>query len=407
MADTTKNIWKDEDGAREAPRKRCFPRGLLLFALVLLVVLGVVFAAAWRDGTGWDALQRYFSYGKSGTASGTTVYEYDVSAQNRFALLGDRLAVASDTELRLLDPEGGEVWSRTALLGTPAVARGGGRAAIYGVGGGSLYLLDQTGELLCLTADEEEPFLAATLNDSGWLAVTAEKSGYKGCVRVYDAGQKEVFHLDSASRFVLDAYVTEDNRTLAVVLLGQEEGDFVSNVVLYPLSADGGARKTDGGVAVEPLADYDVTGGLVMAIGQQGTRIVTVTDTCLTSADLKGNVTAQVSFGGAFLRGFSLDGDGFTALLLNQYQSGSAGRLVTVDEDGQTLGTLEVDREILDLSAAGRYLAVLYADSLVIYNPQLEVYASLQGTDSASGVLMRPDGSALLMSSGSAGLFLP
>ena len=66
-----------------------------------------------------------------------------------------------------------------------------------------------------------------------------------------------------------------------------------------------------------------------------------------------------------------------------------------------------MNEEVLDISAAGRYLAVLYGDSLVIYNPQLQVYASLQGTDFASGVLMREDGSALLLSAGNAEIFLP
>ena len=50
---------------------------------------------------------------------------------------------------------------------------------------------------------------------------------------------------------------------------------------------------------------------------------------------------------------------------------------------------------------------MLYLDRLVIYNQALETYASLKGTESARGVLMRTDGSALLLSSESAKLFLP
>ena len=92
---------------------------------------------------------------------------------------------------------------------------------------------------------------------------------------------------------------------------------------------------------------------------------------------------------------------------MNRYQSGSVGQLVTVAPDGTTLASLDVTREVLDISAAGRYLAVLYTDSLVVYNPNLQVYASLSGTDFATGVLLRTDGSALLLSSESAGLFLP
>ena len=94
-------------------------------------------------------------------------------------------------------------------------------------------------------------------------------------------------------------------------------------------------------------------------------------------------------------------------MLLNRYRSGSVGRLVTVNEKGEELASLDVSEEVLDLSAAGRYLAVLYADSLVVYNQDLEVYATYEGTDYASGVLMRSDGSALLTSGESASLFLP
>ena len=94
-------------------------------------------------------------------------------------------------------------------------------------------------------------------------------------------------------------------------------------------------------------------------------------------------------------------------MLLNRYRSGSVGRLVTVDKDGEVLGYLDVREEVLDISASGRYLAVLYSDRLAVYNQDLQPYATLQGTGDARGVLMRSDGSALLLSAGSASLFLP
>ena len=107
------------------------------------------------------------------------------------------------------------------------------------------------------------------------------------------------------------------------------------------------------------------------------------------------------------LREYDLGGDGFTALLLNRYRSGSVGRLVTVGEDGAELASLDVNEEVVGVSAAGRYLAVLYTDQLVIYTPELETYATLVGTGSAVDVLQRPDGSALLLSADSAKVFLP
>ncbi len=410
MAERTKDIWNDNDGEEEPRPRRSRLRTFLIFFATLAVVLLVVLVAAYRDGTGFDVLRRYFNYGSVEKAGGETVYDYDASSTNRFAVLGDHLVVLSSTSLELLDPDGGTVWSASVKMEAPALESGGGRAVAYDVGGTELYVLDEEGLLLELHAEETEPFIAATLNRKGWLAVTAEKRNYKGCVSVYDTElDSVVFSFDSSRRFVIDAYVLDDGEHVAAVTLGQENSVFVSNVVLYDLtgSAPKAETEVEDGVAVVPVADYDVSDGLVAAIGQQGDAIVTVSDTGLTFADEKGEVAATYGYQGGYLREYDLAGDDFTVLLLSRYQTGSVGRLVTVGADGAELGSLDVNQEVLAVSACGRYLAVLYLDSLVVYNRDLQVYASLTGTDFARSVLMRADGSALLLSSESAGLFLP
>ena len=393
MADTTNDIWNDNDGEEEAPRKGGRMRRFWIFFLILAAVLGVVVVAAYRDGTGFDALRRRFAYGGA-EAAGEVRYQYNESENNRFAVLGNSLVVLSDTELRVLGEDGEEVWSTAVSMASPALAQSGDRAVAYDVGGSELYVLDQDGELLHLTANTGEPFIAANLNEDGYLAVTAQRQTSKGCVSVYDADLDLIFEFNASQRFVTDACVVGDSH-LAAVTLGQEAGTFVSNLVIYRLDEE------------EPAADYDVTDGLVAAVTSWGNRLVTVSDTCLTFAGVDGEVEDTYSYQGDYLRGYDLNGDGFAALLLNRYRSGSVGRLVTVGEDGEEIASLDVNREVLSISAAGRYLAVLYTDSLVIYNSDLQEYAVLEGTDYASDVLMRTDGSALLLSMEYASLFLP
>ena len=390
MAETRNDIQNGEE-----KRRRRGLWGLLGFLLILLAVLAVVVLAAYRDGTGFDVLRRYLHYGGSESAGGEVVYRYDASGSNRFAVLGSRLVVLSDTALRVLDEHGGEVWSTPVRMTAPALTQCGGRAVAYDVGGTELYVVDETGLLAHMTAGENEPYLAATVNRNGYLAVIAKTQNHKGTVSVYDEKMKRVFDFHSSRRFVADAYVTDDNARLAAVTLGQENSVFVSNVVIYRLDSE------------EPESSYDVSGDLESAIGQQGSRLITVGDTCLACAAANGTVEGTYSYGGSYLRDYDLGGDGFSVLLLNRYQSGSVGRLVTVDASAAELGSLEVREEILSVSAAGRYIAVLYANRLVVYNQDLQVYASLTGTDSVREALMRSDGSVLLLSAESAGLFLP
>jgi len=392
MADKTKDIWNDDDGEAEQGKKPHRFRRFLIFFLTLVVVLGVVLVAAWRDGTGFDILKRWFSYGSGAEGSG---YTYDASSSNRFAALEDSLVVLSDTSLKVLDKDGGEVWSAAVKMTAPALDVGGGCVVAYDVGGTELYVVNTEGEKLHLTTAEEEPFIAANLNANGYLAVTAEKRNYKGSVHVYDAKMREIFEFKSSHRFVTDAYVTDDDAFLAAVTLGQENSVFVSNIVLYNLTQK------------DPVADYDISNGLVLAIGEQEEKLVTVSDTCLSFADPAGKVEASYGYGSEYLREFDFAGDGFTALLLNRYQSGSVGRLVTVASDGTEIASLDVHEEVRSLSAAGRYLAVLYMNKLVIYNQDLQEYAALADTDYAREVIMREDGSALLVSADSASLYLP
>lgn len=395
MTDSKRDIWKEDEGARveKRPPGR---RRVGIFLLVLILVLGVVAAAAYRDGTGFDALRRRLSYRGSQTAGSATIYHYDASAQNRYADLGGTLVVLSDTRLQVLSGSGEEIWSTDVNMKCPAIHQGGGRAVAYDVGGTELYVVDASGERMHLTEQDTGPLIAARLNEDGWLAVTAERQGYKGSVAVYgQALGQPVFVFNSSDRFVTDACVSRGGRYLAAVTLGQSAGTFISSIVLYSMTEE------------EPMASYDISDGLAAAIAEQEGKLIAVCDTCLTLAGSDGKITGSYAYGGSFLRGYDLGGDDFTALLLNRYQSGSVGRLVTVDGSGAEIASLKIGQEVLDLSAAGRYLAVLYTDRLEIYNPELQVYAVLNGTGFASDVLMRRDGTALLLAADSARLFLP
>lgn len=381
----------DGETKREAPGRHRFRR-FLIFFLTLVVVLAVVVVAAYRDGTGFDALRRFLSYGGKESSTATD-YSYDASSSNRFAVLGDALVVLSDTQLQVLN--GGTAYTEAVKMSTPALASGGGSAVAWDVGGTELHVVDKDGDRLSLTADENAPFISATLNHSGWLAVTTQKANYKGAVSVYNAQMDRVFTFNSSERFVTDAYVTDDCKYLAAVTLGQEDSVFVSNIVLYDLT------RTD------PVANYDVTDGLALSIGEVNSELATVCDTKLTFGTTAGKVSASYDYAGEYLREYDLSGDGCAVLLLKRYKAGSMGRLVTVGTDGKEIASLDVNDEVLSVSAAGRYIAVLYADRCVIYTQQLEEYATRSGTDYAKSVLMRSDGSALLLTSEKATLFLP
>ncbi|MBE6961978.1 MAG: hypothetical protein E7445_05925 [Ruminococcaceae bacterium] len=400
MADKSKdyNVKKvSDDSAAKKPEEPSEGSGIKLLravanGVVLLLVLAVVILAAYQDGTGFDFLRRWFAYG---TAEQADSYAYDAAVNNRFALLGDGMAVLSGTELRILAGDGTTVLSKPLNMRSPALTAGGDMAVAYDVGGTELWLVNAAGEeLLHLQQPADLPLIAASVNQAGYLAVTAEKNGCKGCVSVYDPHQTLVFAFNSVERFVTDARVAEDGRTLTAVTLGQEAGSFVSRMVIYDLT------KT------EPQAGWSVTDGVVLALEELGGRMAAVCDTALVYGDAQGEIYGTYDYGGAYLRDWAV-GENYTVLRLNRYYAGSIGRVVTVDMDGKERAAMDVNEEIIAVSAAGHYIAVLYAGRVVIYTPDLVEYARMEGAERAKDVLVCEDGSALVLESEHGTRFLP
>lgn len=58
--------------------------------------------------------------------------------------------------------------------------------------------------------------------------------------------------------------------------------------------------------------------------------------------------------------------------------AGSQATLQVIDDTGTVKGSLDLNQQVLSLSAAGRYLAVLTGDRLDIYTSDLSLYSSLE-----------------------------
>lgn len=392
------NLTREEFRRSQAAPRRSggFGRALRVL-LTLLIVLAVVVAAAWKDLKSLDSVKRLFSYNKitQDEQGKAELYTFSNDRSNVFALLGDHLIVASTTNVTVLGDDGSIVYSGSVKLASPAIAVGGQTAAVYDIGAQTLLVFSASGLVRDMSGECSGSILSVSLNPSDYLTLNAEKSGYKSTVTVYDASGEKVFAFNSSERYVIDAAVLRDCKHMAAVTLGEANGAVANTVSLYSLGSEKAA-------SVNTL-----TGSLLLSLDSVAGSLACLTDESLTFFTAGGSLAGSYRFEYPYLRGVSMEGDGFAALLLSRYRSGSALRIVTVGTDGEALGGLDSRGEVLSLSAAGNYLAVLYSDSLVIYTPQMEEYARLVGTEYARAVIMRDDGTAVLIGSASAWLYIP
>ena len=390
------NIREEIRRSQAVPRRGSGLKRVLMVLLVLIAVLAAVVAAAWKDLSGLDSVRRLFSYNNvtQDEQGKVELYSFSNDRSNTFALLGDHLIVASTTGVSVYS-SGDVVDSTSVKLTNPAIAVGGQTAAVYDIGGQTLLLYSSGGLVRDMSGECSGSILSVSVNPSDYLALNAEKSGYKSAVTVYDASGEKVFAFNSSERYVIDAVVMRDCKRMAAVTLGESGGSFADTVNIYSL----GSEKAD---SVNTL-----TGSLLLSLDSVAGTLSCLTDEGLTLFSANGTLAGSYRYEYPYLRGSSMGGDSFAVLLLSRYRSGSTLKLVTVASDGTEMASLDSNHEILSLSAAGKYIAVLYSDSLVLYTAQLQEYARLDGTEYARSVLMRADGTAVLVGSSSAWLYIP
>ena len=391
-----------EDRPKRIAQKKKRRKWLALVLVALVAVTAVVTALLW-DATEFDGLRRKLIYAKAekDETGCVTLYRYPSEKDSCFALLEGSLVRGSTQSVAVFGEDGTTRYSADVKWRKAAVCANEKTAAVYDVGGTDIYVLSARGLVRHMQMGGE--IIACTINEKDMLAVTVNKSGYKASVEVYSADGEKVFAFHSSDRFLMSAAVAQSSKQMAAVTMSQTEGEFLSSLVIYELTGTepvlDAAMRVDGAYDLGAVYDLGTVGQYWCAVGENGLLF-------LTTDGKKMTTTAYYDFEDTYLRRCALSDD-FATVLLGRHKSGMQARLVTVDEGGLVLGEVDVEREVLSVSAAGRYVAVLYSDELVIYDRTLQVCARLSHVSSAKRVLMRADGSAVLVGADSAKLYLP
>lgn len=385
----------------KVPAKRAKKTNVLFRIVALAVtaalVLGALVLVVHRDRYNLDALKRWLSY-RSLTTSETgegEPFPYSGGSSQSLEYIGDGVLFASNAGAHYYSLSGDLYKEEIVNLSNPVLSASEHAGVVYDAGGQSLLFFQNGAKTFSLDLEGGGDLLSARVNDAGWLAVTAQESGYKGSVTVYNSDYEKVINISLSSTFLVDAAVSPDCKTVAVVTMGQSGGSFQSQLLLYPTNAQ------------EPSATLSLGSMTVLDLEYEQNQIWLLSDSALVVADAKGQSSAVYSFGRDYLKGCALDGDGFALLLLGRYRAGTASQMVVIGPDGALTATRNLTGQVLSFDAAGRYLALLTGDNLTIYTPDLNPYATLESAQNARYTALTPNGTAILADQQKVWLFRP
>ncbi len=359
---------------------------LLILAAVLL--LGLLAATVFRDSASTALHRLTYTEGKDD-------FSHNAQFNSLFLGVDDKLVVCTQTQIQVFSSTGTAELKESVSMSSPALNTAGEYTVVYDVGGQQLRVVqgDKLANKLELPA--EESLICATVNDKGWVAVTSKVSGYKAVVTVYNPSFETVLAIRLSSRYISDAVVTPDCRGVYLISPGQAEGTFENTLLYYTFSS----RK-------EPTKTLSLGSNVVLSTLSSG-RCWILGDQSLLILDSSGVITASYDYEGQYLRMGSLQGDDFAALLLSRSSSGSAGTLVTVDDNGKEYGRLPLEGQTSALAAQGHDVAVLTTGEIVTSDRKLNKYRTEPNQRGIRNIALYNNGSVALVSSATVSLYFP
>ena len=370
---------------------------LLALLVTLALILGALVLVVYRDKLNLDALERWLTYRQLETdeAGEITPFTHAGGDGLSMAFLNKGILFSSRTGTHYYALTGDEYAAQVLSMDAPVLFAGEKTGAVYDPGGQSVFLFREGQQTAELTLDGNADILSVRTNDAGWMAVTAQQSGYKGAVTVYNAAGEKAIQISLSSTFVVDAAISPDSKTVAVVTIDQEGGSFHSRVWFYPVNR------------TEPSAKLDLGNVVVMDMDFESDRLYLLCNDRLLTLDSKAENVSSYAFGHQYLKGYNLRGSGFALLLLSSYETGSADTALTLDGSCAQLGRMSLSGQILDYDCSGSYAAVLSGSELAIYTPSLVERSLLTDTQGARHVSLRGDGAAALAHHQQCWLYIP
>ena len=370
---------------------------LLALTVTGALVLGALALVVYRDQFNLDTIKHWLTYRNMQTSSTGEAAPFTHAGGGKLSIayLDSGVVTSSVAGAHYYGLDGEQLAEEVLSMENPVLSSSRTTAVVYDAGNQSLFAFRGGAETFSLSLSGGADLLSARPNDSGWLAVTAQQSGYKGAVTVYNNHGNEVIQISLSTTFAVDAAISPDCRTVAVVTIGQERGSFFSRLLLYPVNQKEPSAQIDLGSLTVLDLDYD--NGLLWVLGEDRLLIVNTQDAGIQS----------YTFAPNYLKGCSLGGEGFALLFTGRYRSGSATQATVIHGTGQSARTIELTGQVLDYAAAGSYCALLSGSRLTIYDQTLTPFATLDNPQAARHLDLAPNGSALLANDQQAWLYIP
>lgn len=198
---------------------------VLIFLILFVVISLTAYTAYLRStNTGEIDIRESVSSMLSGLLTGqgdtynagTKLSSIDYVAKERpsFAVYNNMIIKCNVNGISAMNRNGNEQWSVSAIINKPVAKTGGQNVIVADIGGRQVFVVDDKG--LKWEKSMEGDIINADINREGYVTVVHKREGYKGVVKVFTPGGKEIFERAIADSYVFYGNVMPSGETVII-----------------------------------------------------------------------------------------------------------------------------------------------------------------------------------------------
>lgn len=233
-------IFEEDEGLEEPSVKPPVSLKYMRYVLLLAMVMAaLIFLFSNRDQINGDNFRRLMTkinMGMNSVAADNGEIRFDSATVGKTVVYKDGLAHATVEKLIITDRNGTEFQNTALGYRNPCISSNSRYVFVYDSGGTGITVADSFSVLF--EHHMEDNIITARMNENGWLVVVTESEGYLAKVFVYDSSYREVYRYSSLGRYILDAAVTLDHKSVVLSALNVEGSAITPELVCFRLNKE-------------------------------------------------------------------------------------------------------------------------------------------------------------------------
>lgn len=369
--------------AKKEKRGAGFGIRLFVLILVFLVIISVFLFSGVLRNTSIQRLAYYLTSGISGTPESSSI-TFASNENNRFHLMKKGLAILSNESFSVYSMSGESKYSVPLAYRNPTVSGSDKYLVAYDRGGTEFLVTNGTATLL--QTEAEATIINANVNQNGAFTLITDGPDCKTLLSVYNPSFDVVYKLYATEQYILDAAVSNNNKSMTALALSASGEGFVGTVSFYHLDEE------------VPYATHSLTDCVPLSVQYDNAgQIRVLCENRFLLFEKSGALIAEIPFEQAELLSYTFGSSRMVGLLTNNYSTGGHSVLSLLTRNAAEPLSISFREETLSVSASGNFIAVRCPNKIVVYDRKLQMDRTYTVPAGVKSCIMREDGTVLII----------